>query len=328
MERKRYEIVLEAATPIAHHSDSIGNEALIFRRKIRQPGGWALVPIITADTMRHGMREAAAYALLDAAGMLEQPALSEAALRLLFAGGMVTGKGDAGAVKLDQYRELCELVPPMTLFGGCASNRVIPGRLFVEDATLLCTESERYAPEWAATWAREHSGLDGARAHVEEEQRVRMDPSLIPEKRLLLTTDEQVKINTRLLASETASAEGDAIEKADAKSTMMPRRFERVAQGSLFSWAVEATVYNDLELDCFNVAVAAFCARAIVGGKRGTGHGRLVVRAANAVELARPAEALHPLDTTALAPRVGELFRAHVSERRERLRSFLAGVDA
>jgi len=323
MKQKRYECVLEAALPIAHHEETIGNEAVIMRRKVRQPGGgWAMVPIVTADTMRHGMREAAAYALLDAAGLLDSK-LSEAALRLLFAGGMVTGKGSAGTVKLDQYRELCELVPSMTLFGGCAENRVIPGQLVVEDATLICDES-RYVPAWAMEYAGE---LDSCRAHIEEQQRVRMDPTLQPQKRRLLPEAEQIEINRRLAASEQASAEGDAVGKEREKSTMMPRRFERVAQGSLFSWACEATVYNDLQLDTFQVAMCAFLSNARVGGKRGTGHGLLRVAAGRDVEFVMTAKRAE-VDVTALAGQIGTLFKSHVKERSGRIEEFLRSVNA
>jgi hypothetical protein len=328
MQRLRYEFVLEAATPIAHHAETIGNESVIMRRKIRQPGGWAHVPVITGDTKRHGLREAAAYAFLDAAGLLEQPSLSEAALRLLFAGGMVTGKGDAGTIKLDQYRELCELVPSMGLFGGCANNRVIPGRLVVEDATLLCTEAEAYLPAWASNYARECVGLDACRAHVEEEQRVRMDPTLVPQKRLLLATDEQVSVNKRLEASEKAHDDKDALRREEAKSTMMPRRFERVAQGSLFFWACEATCYSPLDEDTFHVTIAAYMANARVGGKRGTGHGLLRPVAAQGVHLARPAENLYPIDAMALRPDVGKLFQSHVAARKTRIAEFLRSVNA
>lgn len=60
MQVNHFEFVLEARTPIAHHSETLGNEQIAMRRKVRQRGGaWADVPIITGDTMRHGMREAA-----------------------------------------------------------------------------------------------------------------------------------------------------------------------------------------------------------------------------------------------------------------------------
>ena len=71
MKRIRVDFVLEAVQPIAHHEEVIGNSAVAMRRKIRQPdGGWSRVPVVTADTMRHGLRETAAYFVLEHAGML------------------------------------------------------------------------------------------------------------------------------------------------------------------------------------------------------------------------------------------------------------------
>lgn len=326
MNRARYDFVLRAEQPIAHHSESIGNEAFIMRGKIRAPGGWVFIPQITGDTMRHGMREAAAYALLDAAGLLSHADLSEAALRLLFAGGMVTGRGDAGAARLDQYRELCELVPSMALFGGCRDNRIIPGRLIVESATLICAETSTFIPAWALDYATKDSlELDTHRAHVENVQRVKMEPLLDPGKRLLLSGTAQAAVNLRLEANERAHHDDDAIGREGSKIAPMPHRFERVAQGSLFYWACEATTYTPLDADTFEVAVWAFLADASVGGKRGTGHGQLRPVACGTRELPRPADAV---TMTALAPKVGEMFRAHVAERKERLRQFLSGVNA
>jgi len=327
--RIRYEFVLEAETPICHLSESIGNESIAMRRKIRQRDGWAFVPIVTADTMRHGMREASAYALLDALGMVDSPQLSEAALRLLFAGGAVSGSDGAGTVNLDAYRELCELVPSMALLGGCATNRIVPGRLSVEDATLICQETQGFITERARAWSEDRYGaLAGSREHIEEEQRVRMDPTMSPEKRKLLTDGEQVKATNRLAAHERASIAAEHVEKDKEKSSMMPRRFERVAQGSLFFWAVQANCYTPLEVDTLHVSCAAFLANAVVGGKRGTGHGRLRAVKGWGLELARPREAVMDADPAALAPSMGALFRSHVEARKGRIVDFLKSVDA
>ena len=326
LERKRYEFVLEAELPIAHHEGTIGNMSMAMRRKVRFDGGWANVPIVTADTMRHKMREAAAYALLQAAGLLGEQRLGEAALRLLFSGGMVTGRGEASTIKLDQYRELCELVPSMALFGGCADNRVIPGRLTVEDAVLVCDETIRYVPTWARNEVNELCGIDTCRSHVEEVQRVRMDPTLNPQNRKLLSEGDQVAIEKRLAASEADSASDEAVR--DNKSSMMPRSMECIARGSMFSWAVEAIVNDDLELDTFHVALGAFLADAWVGGKRGTGHGKLRPVKAHQVQVRAVSHPSDVLDTTALAGKAGSLFQAHVSERRERIADFLRGVNA
>ena len=326
-EQKRFGFILEALTPIAHHEGSFGNTATVMRRRVRQPdGSWCDVPVITGDTLRHGLREAAAYAFLDAAGLLGAQALGEAAIRLLFSGGMVTGRGDASSIKLDAFREMCELCPSLALLGGCTDNRVVPGRIAVDDATLICQENARYLPSWAMEWATQSGGeIDSARAHLDEVQRVRMDPALDPGKRALMLPDAQVEIAGKLSAGEAAHEADAAVERDAAKSTMMPRRFERVAQGSLFYWAVSATTYTDLDVDTLHTMLACFLADPRVGGKRGTGHGQLRVLAARDVHVARLSE---PVSSFELGPQMGTLFRAHVSSRKERIASWLQHVNS
>lgn len=65
MEQRRYSFILEAQTPIAHHAETFGNVALAARRKVRQSdGSFAMLPMVSADSMRHGLRESAALAFL------------------------------------------------------------------------------------------------------------------------------------------------------------------------------------------------------------------------------------------------------------------------
>jgi CRISPR type IV-associated protein Csf2 len=323
----RYEVALEAASPIAHHGETIGNAALAMTEKVRQvDGGFARVPIITGDTMRHKLREAASYVFLDAAGLLESR-LTEAALRLLFAGGMVTGNGDGSVVKLDHYRRLCELIPSMELLGGCAENRVIPGKMAVERAVLICRESARVVPDRVRAWAETYAGPeDTCRAHIDEVVRVRMDPTLVPEKRELLLPASRAAVEGRLLASETASAEDDAVGKEHSKSSMMPRSFETIATGSLFYWGVEARTHSELERDTFRLMLSAFLAHARVGGKSGTGHGYIKPVQGWSCAIARPSESATAMTFGDVG--VGEIFRAHVADRREAIVALLRGVDA
>jgi hypothetical protein len=324
----RYDFILEAMTPIAHASESIGNTSLVMREKRRLPdGSFAHVPIITGDTMRHGLREAGAYALLDAAGMLENPALGEAALRLLFAGGMISGSQE-GSVKLSDYSVMIDLCPPLGLLGGCAQNRAIPGKVQVDAADLICDETAHRMPEWVNEWLKEHGvKLSSARGHVEEVMRVRMDPSLDPGKRKLLT-DGGLSIERRLLASEHGKEVGDVVLADSSKSTMLPRNHETVVSGALFYWSVTATVHTELERDTFNTMVGAFLRDARVGGKRATGHGRIRPIIAKQIAVRRPREAPENLDVGSLAPKIGSLFFSHVSERKEKVAKFLSEVDA
>lgn len=333
MEQHRIEVVLEASQPIKHLMESFGNSAILATRKMRQiDGTFARVPEISGDAMRHGMRDASAYVMLHAIGATDEtPKLSEAALRLLFAGGMVTGKGDAGSVRLGEYRRLVEMVPQLALLGGCAENRTIPGRLDVDPATLICAESTRFLPRWMLDVESVREATETTyRESIEEVQRVRMDPSLFPAKRALLDPGEADKIERRLEASERASREGDDAAKDASKSAMMPRRFERLVQGSLFSWSVTVNLASALDMDTFYTMFCAFAGNMVVGGGRSVGHGRMRVVEARREVVASPTQIASPesVGLATLRSNVGALFCAHVAERKDRIAEYLRGVNA
>lgn len=331
MERHQIEIVLRAAQPIAHAEGTVGNAQVCMRRKVRLPDGrFTRVPYVTGDTMRHGLREAGAYALLEAAGLLESPSLSEAALRLLFSGGMVMGAA-ADVVRIDEERRMRDVVPILSLLGGCVGNRIVPGKLEVGDAWLICEETAHVLPEWVSAWLREIEVQPaGARAHVEMVQRVRMDPTLSPSKRALLTDGATASVEQRLLASETAAERGDDKGAKASKATMMPFTYETLSAGSLFWWRIDATTHTEIERDTLYVMLAAFLAKARVGGKKGTGHGLLEPIHARGME--RRSTAPSELDALAVAgdARAPEIarFRAHVAERSTAVRDWLQGVSA
>lgn len=329
MEQKRVEFLLEARQPIAHHSESIGNTSIFMREKVRQRDGtFANVPYITGDTMRHGLREASSYALLDAAGMLNDPDLPLAALRLLFNGGMITGSSK-GAVKLSSYWEMVDLIPSLGLLGGCAQNRSIPGKVHCDAARLVCDETMHLLPTWVGDHIESHGmAVESQRAHVDEMTRVRMDSALDPGKRKMLSAGAQQDATERLLASENASEMGDHAAKDKDKSTMMPRSFETLCAGSLFFWGVTATCHSELEVDTFMTMVASFLHSAHVGGKKGTGFGELKPIAARNIHLRRPAQTMETLEADKLGTRVGTLFSNHVQERADKIREFLQQVAA
>jgi len=327
MERKvtRFECILEAKDPISHSSENIGNSAIFMRKKMRVRGGKIrMVPYITGDAMRHTMREAAVYATLEAAGMLsgDGPQLSRGALRLLFAGGAVTGKGDASTVNVDRYRELVALFPPLALFGGCTDNRPIPGQLIVDEGNVLCHETSSKAPSWVTQWLADHDeGLASYRAQVEEVQRVRMDPELIPGKLKLLNAAEHQEATNRALLSERAHTTGDAKDAKETKSKMMPRTHERLIQGTLFWWGCECRTYSELEEDAFKYIFGCLLSNFRVGGKLATGHGRLQLVAGAWGDMTPREQSMEPY---ALGKQIGSLYRDYIRENSGRLRDWLA----
>lgn len=321
------EMVLRAEQPIAHHEGVEGNEGIVMRETVYTPQGRKTrVPIVTGDTIRHGLREASARATLEAAGLLDA-VHGENALRLMFAGGQMLKSADS--LRLDDYREMCELFPPLALLGGCAGNRIIPGQLQVGRAYLVCEESAHLLPAWVSAWMDElEIERNSGRAHIERVQRVRMDPTLRPEMRALLSPEAREAVEHRLLRSDNASTNDDDAEKVKMKSAMLPFAYETIAAGSLFFVRIHARTTSLLQYDTLHVMLAAWLANAYVGGKRGTGCGLLKAieaRGMQRVEMSDP-------ETGALSLGLGspevERYVAHVSARRERIGSWLSQVQA
>ncbi len=324
MQISRYEMIVRAQDPICHSQESIGNQSVFMRKKVRVPGGdVVMAPYITGDSIRHNLREAATYGTLHEAGILDDPQLSEGAARLLWNGGMVTGKGNAAVINLDRYRELVALFPPLALLGGCTDNRPIPGQLNVDEGNLICSELARLTPPWVVEWlAANNEKVDSFRSSVEEVQRVRMDSMLLPEKVKLLADGAKAKVNERLLKSERAHEDADSKAKAESKSGMMPRTHERLVQGSLLWIGIEARTYTDLEFDAFNFTVACLLNRFRVGGKHATGHGRLEFVAGARIHF-QPSAGHFERVGAELAPKVGDLYKAHIAMRKEELTSWI-----
>lgn len=328
MKQHRIEMILRAAEPTAHHSETFGNTALIMREKMRmRDGRFEAIPIITGGTMRHGLRRSSAYVYLAAAGLLDEPGLTEASSRLLFNGGVIAG-ASGGGVKLGEYHEIVDLCPMLRILGGCAQNRTMDGRSEIGSAVLICGESLELLPEWVSEYLdSQKTFVDTHRSHVEEVTRVRMDSLLQAGDRELLLPGEKARVEGRMIAHEAASEGGDAKKKDANKSTMMPRSFERVVRGSLWYWTMDFTTYSTLDEDTMWTMILGFATNIKVGGKKAERHGRMEVAHAREFELAKPVESVE-FALASKADAKGALFKRHVQERREKIREFLQTVVA
>lgn len=324
MQTTRFEMLIRAKTPIVHTQESIGNSAVFARKRVRQSDGtYAMVPYVSGNSMRHQLRSAAAYGTLHAAGILDDPQLSAGATRLLFNGGMVTGKGNASVVNLDQYRKLVALFPPLGLFGGCIDNGPREGKINVDELDVVCLEQGSYLPDWVKERIRDDGAIiDSCRLAIEEVQHVRMDAMLSDSTKQLLSPQAQADAMAREMSSSAAHESGDAVAKKESKSGMMPYTFERLAQGTLFTWGVEARTHNDLEHDAFCFTIACLLNNFRVGGKGGVGHGQLQFVAGARIHFLPTAGSLEQVGAE-LAPKVGELYKAHVVSRKEELVGWL-----
>jgi CRISPR type IV-associated protein Csf2 len=324
MQLERYELLVRCADPIVHSQESLGNESIFMRKKMVAPNGSVItVPYITGNAIRNRFRRAATYGTLREAGILDDPQLSEGALRLLFSGGKVTGKGDASVINIGRYRELVALFPPLALFGGCTDNRPLDGQINVDEATLVCRETEHMLSPFARAWLEETSyELQSQRALVESVQHVAMDPTQRKETAGLLSDLGRANVEARQLAAATAHEEGDAKLARENKSGMMPYTFERVIQGAVFALGFEVRIYSPMDRDVFAFSMKHLLANFRVGGKGNVGHGRLEYIKGARVDYEVGRISVSSDDQT-VATEAGAMYRAHVQAKKEELASWL-----
>lgn len=309
---------VRADSPISQAEGTQGNHSVHMMRKRRlKDGTIERVPIVSADSMRHGLRESGAQICLGLAGLLDQPKgpqLSEAALRLLFSGGMLTGRGDASTIRLDKWREYCETLPILALMGGCVDAQMIPGKLRVSDMELLCKETTDDHPPW--------------RDQMDHVQRVRFDVTRDPAKQQLLSDGAKASVEGRMLAKETARAEGDTKIAVADRGRPMPHSHEAICAGSLWSWELTYSQLTEVEQATLFMTLALFFHSWRVGGKRGTGHGKLTVQHAEQFALPRFSELRTECDVVALNVTGKTLLEQHMKAKATQLAEMLAKVDA
>lgn len=97
-----------------------------------------------------------------------------------------------------------------------------------------------------------------------------------------------------------------------------------------FAWEVKAVCHTDLEVDTFHVMLGGFLRDCWVGGKRSVGFGRLraVSGLTRGFDWRAPSTGGESVSADAIGGKAGALFRAHMAERTDALRSFLDRVAA
>jgi hypothetical protein len=284
-------------------------------RKRRLPNGSIeRIPVVSSDTMRHGLRECGAEICLGLAGLLDRPEgaqLTESALRLLFSGGMLTKRGDAAVVRLDRWREICGSLPILSLLGGCVDSMMIPGKVRVSDMTLLCAET---AGEAFQPW----------REQLDFVQRVRFDPTRDPRKQKYLSQAALASVDNRLLGKETARTSGEKAPEDPGRP--MPHSFDAICAGSQWEWEVTHDSLSDVESATLNATLALFFHSWRVGGKKGTGHGQIRAVSAESVSLPLLSELRVDCDVSALSVNGKTLLESHMLAQRDSLVALLATV--
>lgn len=141
----RFTITLEQ--PLHHGAGTAGNTSLLRTEEVIQPdGSIAQVPFVSGNSVRHGLREALAWHLVDVLDV-EPGSLPKPVVDLLWSGGAVTETG--AQTDLDTSRLVEELLPSLNLLGYSARADIHAGTLRVSPLHLVCKENAWRQPAHA-----------------------------------------------------------------------------------------------------------------------------------------------------------------------------------
>lgn len=178
-------IPLEAVltSPFHHGAGTSGNTSLLRTQDVVQPDGEVKrVPFLSAASIRHGLRDALAYHLVQHAG-IKNYSLSKTAVDLLFTGGAVTSTG--AKTNLELLRKVNDVLPFLGLLGFAAQSDIITGTLRATDMILVCQENTWRLPEHLHTEKK-------AAMFRAEEFGTRHDQATTPAGRYLLTIGDEI----------------------------------------------------------------------------------------------------------------------------------------
>jgi len=274
----KIDLDIKALEPICHGERTSGNHTLLRTRSIVHANRITQIPFLSANSVRHLIREAGAKHALEVMEV-EDGTLSQALIDLIGSGGQLSKKGTV--VNAKKARELEANFPVLKLLGYSAGNTIWEGALKVSHWNLVCAENAEDLPDWlaaeTATLAT-YSAWD----YRTEEMGVRMDAKRIPlfERKLLVQTQRQ------LLDTAAEKLDLKAKGKKDPDEIRMMFTFEAIAKGARLYGDI---IYRDLtEMDlCCLVAALSYATIGkttdgryiyLVGAKTSGGFGRVGIR--------------------------------------------------
>ena len=244
METLRFKGNLTALSPIHHGgSEDYGTTKLILTLPtvIINPltGKEEIdnIPAIHGNAIRGYLRR---LVMDDYLTLLDYELDSKKVYHFLFTGGILEAldSKDKGAINLTLKKQIRELIPPISLVGSALGNQMIQGKLKVGMADIVCAETKHYIEEY--------SDYDFSAYNLKGSD-----------------------FGTRL--DDLKEGKTDDDEQAH----QMKYEFETLIRGTKFTHEFILEDCNDVEKSCFRRMFELWKERPYLGGKSGTGYGKL-----------------------------------------------------
>lgn len=244
METLRFKGNLTALSPIHHGgSEDYGTTKLILTLPtvIINPltGKEEIdnIPTIHGNAIRGYLRR---LIMDDFLTQLDYELDSKKVYHFLFTGGILEAldSKDKGAINLSLKNEIRELIPPISLVGSALGNQMIQGKLKVGMADIVCAETKHYIEEY--------SDYDFSAYNLKGSD-----------------------FGTRLDDLKEGKTEEDE------QAHQMKYEFETLIRGTKFTHEFILEDCNSIEKACFHRMMSLWEERPYLGGKSGTGYGKV-----------------------------------------------------
>ena len=244
METLRFKGNLTALSPIHHGgSEDYGTTKLILTLPtvIINPltGKEEIdnIPTIHGNAIRGYLRR---LIMDDFLTQLDYELDSKKVYHFLFTGGILEALDpkDKGAINLTLKKKIRELIPPISLVGSALGNQMVQGKLKVGMADIVCAETKHYIEEY--------SDYDFSAYNLKGSD-----------------------FGTRLDDLKEGKTEEDE------QAHQMKYEFETLIRGTKFTHEFILEDCNSIEKACFHRMMSLWEERPYLGGKSGTGYGKV-----------------------------------------------------
>lgn len=313
--------IVTALSSVYHGGgQSIGINSKLRREKFVQPDGTVEdVPVISGNGLRGLLRDRGMFHLCKSLGYGvsedgQVKGLSLPAFYFLFSGGALT-KDMSKGLDIDRARQLKELIPLVSIFGGALGNFIMPGKLKVDKMIPICSETRHLLPapwpdaETASIWE-----------YLQEEMYTRKDDEKDEHKRVLIDPATRLLLETAATAKRNAPSQPVTEESTGNKQQMM-LYVETFAAGTRFYWSLVLDDVTDVEFDAFAVALGEFARMPFIGAKSNVGLGRVQVRFDRWHTVDARLAAGNQLDTP-----LGKRYQSHLEQHSDEIRALLREI--
>ncbi|AKV55521.1 hypothetical protein BACT_1085 [Bifidobacterium actinocoloniiforme DSM 22766] len=239
---------LTLTSPFHHGAGTQGNTSILRTQTVHTPDGRiAQVPFLSANSIRHGLRNALAWETVKTL-QVEPGSLTKGQTDLLFTGGAVTEKG--AQTDLEAYRQAARILPWLTMLGYASKSDIIEGTLRASDAILACAENRGRL--------RDTDDLKPAGYWRSEEFGTRMDQATSPIA-ALMDMGAEAAGSTQMIYSVQTLSPGARLEGSLELSAAATDMDVRMLKAALDLWAPDG--------------------KTMLAAKTGTGYGRATITA-------------------------------------------------